>query len=153
MLIHLQYARFMIHFDIIVLISLLVINPARKLQWFAENQPYDVAEVRRLFYQYVSRLISDSLFTTHILQLRTYRLNAGLQTPKTKSLTSTSHLLDKTSHGMEWADEILDDVIPATIIGSRGLDAEIEAYFIDGQVRVDPIKFWQVCHSPVSPTE
>ncbi len=45
---------------------------------------------------------------------------------------------------MEWADEILDDIVPVAVAGSRGLETEIEAYFMDGQVHVDLVKFWQV---------
>ncbi len=34
----------------------LVINPARKLQWFLDNQPDDAAEARELFREYVSMI-------------------------------------------------------------------------------------------------
>lgn len=51
-------------------------------------------------------------------------------------------MLDKTD--MDWADEILGDVMPTVTHGSKSLDAEIETYLLDGQAQMDPVKFWQV---------
>jgi hypothetical protein len=72
-----------------------------------------------------------------MVQLQEYRIAAGIQTPKRSDSKVTSD--------MDWADEILEDAAPVpTGVGTRGLVAEVEAYFLDSQIRTDPVKFWQV---------
>ncbi|KAJ3557704.1 hypothetical protein NP233_g11674 [Leucocoprinus birnbaumii] len=116
----------------------ILINPSMRLDWFRQNTPSRVDEVRELFIRHLEPYHREVLTSTRVA-------------------TTVQH----PGPGPSRPDisDISDDDDPCAILGlqnlrlsqpggSRSLHAEVEAYFLDTQVASTSLLFWQASSVP-----